>query len=282
MADPSLDSKSTQEKDAPVCKPAKHVLTSLKHNGIYVPPYDYHGFTIQTQGNTVKLTPKSEQMAVAWIRKRQSEASPPDKVFMKNFMTEFLQKLKEENNPTMGFLDDFSKRYLQAIETYGGNDIANPNAPIHKEIDFSQVANYVESEKQKKLNMTKEEKKALAAERKVKRDEMRQKYAFAEVDRQKLEIANWTAEPSCLFAGRGDHPQRGKWKEGPSEQDIILNWPLEKDGKPINPVPVGNWKAVVWEPTKMYVAKWQDKLTGKINYVWFSATAFLKQIREMA
>ena len=94
------------------------------------------------------------------------------------------------------------------------------------------------------------------------------------MDGQKLEIANWTAEPSCLFAGRGDHPQRGKWKDGPSEEDIILNLP------PDAPKPPGNWKGVVWEPHKMYVAKWEDKLTGKIKYVWFSDTAFLKQNRE--
>jgi DNA topoisomerase-1 len=273
MANPSVDRNISKEKDAPVCKPAKHVLTSLKHNGIYVPAYDYQGFTIKIQGNTIKLTPKSEQMAVAWIRKRQSEASPPDKVFMKNFMTEFLQKLQEENHH-LSFLDAFSKKYLQAIETYGGNDVANPDALIHKEIDFSQVANYVESEKQKKLNMTKEEKKALAAERKVQRDALREKFAYAEVDGQRLEVANWTAEPSCLFAGRGDHPQRGKWKEGPSQEDVILN--LSPDA----PKPAG-WK-VTWEPHKMYVAKWQDKLTGKIKYGWFSDTAFLKQNREMA
>jgi DNA topoisomerase-1 len=30
----------------------------------------------------------------------------------------------------------------------------------------------------------------------------------------------------------------------------------------------------------MYIAKWEDKLTGKIKYVWFSDTAFLKQNRE--
>jgi DNA topoisomerase-1 len=30
----------------------------------------------------------------------------------------------------------------------------------------------------------------------------------------------------------------------------------------------------------MYVAKWTDQLTGKIKYVWFSDTAFIKQNRE--
>ena len=37
---------------------------------------------------------------------------------------------------------------------------------------------------------------------------------------------------------------------------------------------------ITWEPNKMYVAKWIDKLTGKVKYVWFSDTAFLKQNRE--
>ncbi len=47
----------------------RHVMKSLKHNGIFVPIYDYKGFSIKINGQTVKLTPKSEQMAVAWIRK---------------------------------------------------------------------------------------------------------------------------------------------------------------------------------------------------------------------
>ncbi len=251
----------------------KHVLKTLKHNGIFVPQYEYKGFAVKIQGSNVKLTPKSEQMAVAWIRKRQSAASPPDKVFMKNFMREFLEQLKQEN-PMAGFLSKFSSEYLEKIENYTAIDVGNPNSTIHQDIDFSQVSNYVETEKQKKATMTSEEKKQLAAERKVKREALKGKFAVAEVDGQKLEIANWTAEPSCLFAGRGDHPQRGKWKDGPSEEDIILNLP--KDA----PVPPGNWKGVVWEPQKMYVAKWEDKLTGKIKYVWFSDTAFLKQNRE--
>ncbi|MBS7633191.1 DNA topoisomerase I, partial [Candidatus Bathyarchaeota archaeon] len=81
-------------------------------------------------------------------------------------------------------------------------------------------------------------------------------------------------EPSCLFAGRGNHPRRGKWKEGPKEEDIILNL------SPDSPRPEGNWKQIVWEPERMYIAKWEDKLTGKMKYVWFSDSAFLKQERE--
>jgi DNA topoisomerase I len=227
----------------------KHVMKSLKHNGIYVPLYDYKGFQIKIHGKPLKLKNKSEQMASAWVRKNLS-ASPPDQVFTKNFIREFLEQLKLEN-PT-----------------------ADLNIVSAEDIDFTEVKNYIEKDKADKLALTKEVKKQQAETRKVKRLEFKERFGFAEVDGQKLEIANWTSEPSCLFAGRGDHPQRGKWKDGPSEEDIILNLPPEV------PVPHGKWKGVVWEPQKMYVAKWEDKLTGKIKYVWFSDTAFLKQNRE--
>jgi len=243
----------------------RHILKSIVHNGIYVPPYDYKGFSIKIQGHTIKLTPKSEQMAIAWIKKTQSTASPPDKVFRRNFMQEFLEQLKTEN-PAMDFLNSFSPDYLKKIETDNTDKAGNA------EIDFFEVIQYIEQEKIKKLNMTQTEKKQQAQQRKAKREELKEKFGYATVDGEKLEIANWTAEPSCLFAGRGDHPQRGRWKEGPSKEDIILN--LSPDA----PKPEG-WK-IEWEPDKMYVAKWQDKLSGKIKYVWFSDSAFLKQNRE--
>jgi len=249
----------------------RHVMKSLNHNGIFVPIYDYKGFSIKLNGQTVKLTPKSEQMAVAWIRKSLSTVSPPDNVFKKNFMKEFLGQLKKEN-PSASFLDAFTSKYLTNVDAPATID--NGNQPTAQEIDFTKVCNFIEQEKAKKEALAKEVKKQQAEERKVKRLEFKEKYGYAEVDGQRLEIANWTSEPSCLFAGRGDHPQRGKWKDGPNEEDIILNLP------PDAPVPSGHWKGVVWEPDKMYVAKWEDKLTGKIKYVWFSDTAFLKQNRE--
>src|SRR4030067_846359 len=93
----------------------KQVLKSIKHNGIYVPPYEVKGSKSKIQGQTISLTVKSEQMAVAWIRKRQSALSPPDKVFMKNFMREFLEQLKAEN-PTLGSLPSFTSEYVGRIE----------------------------------------------------------------------------------------------------------------------------------------------------------------------
>ncbi len=250
----------------------KHVMKSLKHNGIFVPPYDLKGFSVKIQGQTIKLSEKTEPMAMAWSRRVLSTTiPPPDKVFTKNFMKEFLEQIKKEN-PSAGYLNTFIPQYLARIDNPPATQ--NNSGGQVNEVDFSQVKNFIIDEKAKKEAISKEEKKKQAEERKVKRLEFKEKYGYAEVDGQKLEIANWTAEPSCLFAGRGDHPQRGKWKEGPSEQDITLNLP------PDEPKPAGNWKGIVWEPSKMYVAKWEDKLTGKIKYVWFSDTAFLKQNRE--
>jgi DNA topoisomerase I len=256
----------------------RHVMKSLKHNGIFVPIYENKDFSIKIQGQTVKLTPKSEQMAVAWIRKTLSTVSPPDSVFKRNFMREFLGQLKKENS-SAGFLDGFSSKYLNSIDNSSAI-LNNGNQPLDCEIDFSEVTSYIEQEKQKKLSISKEEKKQQAEQRKANRLKLKERFGYADVDGQRLEIANWTAEPSCLFAGRGDHPQRGKWKDGPSEKDIILNWPLDENKKPLEPIPDGKWQGVVWEPDRMYVAKWEDKLTGKIKYVWFSDAAFLKQNRE--
>jgi len=247
----------------------KYVMESLRHNGIYVPPYDLKGFKIKIQGQTVTLTEKSEPMAVAWVRRILSTTiSPPDQVFTKNFMREFLEQLKEEN-VNAKYLESFTVRYLESMDSPLGNQTMGGE---QFEIDFSEIKRYVLDERAKKEATTKEEKKVQAEDRKVKRLEMKEKFGYAEVDGQKLEVANWTAEPSCLFAGRGDHPQRGRWKEGPSQKDITLN--LSPDA----PKPEG-WK-ILWEPDKMYVAKWIDKLTGKVKYVWFSDTAFLKQNRE--
>src|SRR4030067_3439701 len=117
----------------------RHVLKSLKHNGIYVQQYDHKKFTIKIRGeNELLLTPKREQRAVPWIRKRQSVLSPPDKVFMKNFMHEFLHQLELEN-PMNEHLKSFAAEYLQKIENYRADDICNPDSAIHKEIDFSKI-----------------------------------------------------------------------------------------------------------------------------------------------
>lgn len=247
---------------------AKHNLKSLWHNGVYVPPYDYKGLSIKVNGQRIKLSLKTEQMALAFAKKLQSKL-PPDKVFYRNFMQDFLQQLKDEN-PQLDYLEKVFEEHLRNVE----EDDFDPLTAVKSEIDFSEVLERLEQEKLRKQSMSKQEGKRLISRRKAERKALKKKYGHAIVNGKKVEIANWTVEPSCIFMGRGDHPKRGRWKEGPEEKDITLN--LSPDA----PRPEGNWKEIIWEPDKMYIAKWRDKLTGKMKYVWFSDSAFLKQKRE--
>ena len=76
------------------------------------------------------------------------------------------------------------------------------------------------------------EKKALAAERKAAREENKERYGWATIDGVRMEIGNYTVEPSSIFMGRGQHPFRGKWKEGPRHEDVELNLSPDADVPP--------------------------------------------------
>jgi DNA topoisomerase-1 len=82
------------------------------------------------------------------------------------------------------------------------------------------------------------------------------------------------SEPSGIFMGRGEHPLRGRWKQGATKQDVTLN--LSPDA----PRPPGEWAEIVWQPESLWVARWEDRLSAKLKYVWLSDTAPVKQRRE--
>ena len=219
-------------------------MKSLVHNGVLVPEVPpATGLKLKIRGKEVVLNALQEQMAMAFAQK-YGTPYVEDPVFVRNF------------------LRDFSKAL----------GIKPPLKP--GEVDFAPAIARVEEERQRKAAMTKEERKALAAQRKARREELKEKYGYALVDGERVEIANYTVEPSCIFMGRGKHPLRGRWKQGPRHEDIILN--LSPDA----PRPPGKWKAIVWEPNSLWVAKWRDKLSGKMKYVWLSDTAPIKQNRE--
>jgi DNA topoisomerase-1 len=217
-------------------------MKKLSHNGILIPKYEPKGFHIIFKGKKIALNPEQEEMAVAWVRKLDTEYAK-DKVFVRNFFDDFCKALGVE-----GFVKDF---------------------------DFSEIKAFIDKEREVKLNMSKEEKKKLAAERKAIREANKERYGFAIIDDESVELGNYTAEPSSIFMGRGKHPLRGKWKEGAKESDIILN--LSSDSK----VPAGKWKQIVWQPTSLWIAKWDDRLSGKEKYIWVSDVSPMKQEREI-
>jgi DNA topoisomerase-1 len=218
-------------------------MKHLHHNGVLVPPQiEGKGLTIKVNEEKIRLTREQEEMALAWAQK-MGTPYVKDHIFAKNFQRDFSKKLGIKVK-----LDD---------------------------IDFSNVVSFVQKERERKANLSKEERRQLKAQRKALSEANKERYGYAQVDEARVEVANYAVEPSCIFMGRGKHPLRGRWKEGPREEDIELN--LSPDA----PRPPGNWKALLWQPDAMWIARWQDKLTGKTKYVWFSESSVLKQRKDI-
>ncbi|MDH5448736.1 MAG: DNA topoisomerase I [Candidatus Bathyarchaeota archaeon] len=220
-------------------------MKHLIHNGALIPKRpEWRKLHISVQGKRIDLTPEQEEMAVAWVTKLGT-AYVEDPVFIENFFLDFRKALgtKKKVPP-----EDFN---------------------------FSPVIKQVEREKAYKLSLTKEEKKKLAAERKAIREKNKEKHGVAIVDGIKVEVGNYTVEPSSIFMGRGDHPLRGRWKRGAGKSDIILN--LSPDA----PRPPGNWKEILWQQNSMWIAKWDDKLRGKEKYIWLADSSPIKQQKDI-
>jgi len=220
------------------------MLEQLIHNGVVVPPPPPPlGLVLTIQGEPRALTPKQEEMALAWAKK-QGTPYVQDRTFARNFMADFSRALGLDSTLSLD------------------------------EVDFGPAIQIVEAERQARQQMTKEERKALAAERKARRETLRERYGYAIVNGERVDLANYVVEPSGLFMGRGKHPLRGRWKEGARHTDITLN--LSPDA----PHPEDEWGAIVWQPESLWVARWRDKLSGRLKYVWLSDTAPIKQERE--
>jgi DNA topoisomerase I len=220
---------------------------TLEHNGIIFPPdYESRGIQVKIKGQPVKLNLLQEEMIYQWAKKKDTPYVK-DEVFQKNFVADFAATFDGK---------------------YKGLRISD--------IDFTHAFKIVDQEKDAKLLMSKEEKKSIAQKRKELRDKMKSIYGKAILDGSEVEVANYMAEPPGIFIGRGDHPLRGKWKPKITQKDVILN--LGENAK----VPPGDWKKIVHEHDSMWLACWDDYISGKIKYVWLADTAGLKQERDMA
>lgn len=218
-------------------------LKQLVHNGVLIPdPISLQGFTITSRGQPLKLNPLQEEMAVKFVQKFGTPYFE-DKTFRSNFMEDFAKALGLKEKITV---DDF---------------------------DWSAIVRWVEAERVRKANMSKEEKKQLAQARKKIREERKERYGWATVDGVRMEIANYTVEPPSIFLGRGKNPYRGRWKAAIATKDVTLN--LSPDA----PTPPGEWAGREWRPDELWTARWTDKLSGKVKYVWFHDATPMKQGR---
>ena len=232
------------------------LLKQLVHNGIVIPePPEPVGLVITVRGKPVALTPEQEEMALAWARKKDTPYVQ-DEVFAANFFADFSAALGIDPPLTPS--------------TRRGSGL--PLTP--DEIDLTPAYAVVDAERAAKEAMTREERKAAAAARKEVREALKARYGYAIVNGQRVELGNYMTEPSGIFMGRGEHPLRGRWKEGARREDVTLN--LSPDAPPVE----GNWQEIVWQPESLWVARWKDKLADKLKYIWLSDTAPVKQQRE--
>lgn len=219
---------------------------NLQHNGILLPPlYKPQNIKIKICNVETDLSPIQEEMIYQWAKKKDTPYVQ-DKTFQKNFVK------------------DFAKTFTPIKKIK------------YKDLDLTDAYMVVEREKEAKLLMTKEEKKALATQRKEIREKIKGEYGSALIDGEVVELGNYMAEPPGIFIGRGKHPLRGRWKPRIYEKDITLN--LGSDAE----IPSGEWGGIVHENDGVWVAKWTDKLTEKTKYVWLSDTSYLKQEMDMA
>ncbi len=230
-------------------------MNSLHHNGILLPPkFKAQGLSLTIKGIETKLNPEQEEMALAWAKKIGTPYVE-DPIFQQNFHEDFSEKLG----------------YKTSL----------------KDVDYSNLHKLVLKEREDKAALSSEEKKKLTQERKTLREKNKEKYGKAFVDGEEVPLGNYMAEPNSLFMGRGQHPWRGHWKEGPDYKDIELN--LSPDA----PHPPGDWKEIVWDSEGMWIARWRDKLSakmkqrngeepvGKLKYVWPGDSSFLKQAKDI-
>jgi len=219
-------------------------MKQLIHHGVYIPHYEPVGLTLKHNGISFRLDAEAEQMAIAFAKKFGTNYAK-DPVFVSNF------------------LEDFSKK------------LGVPNVNGVEEFDWSNITSYLEREKKRKENLTREEKKQLSEERKKTRENLRKKYGYATVDGTCITLQNWIAEPPCIFTSKGKNPIRGRWKREIKRDEITLNLSERPEGLE------EGWKEIIWRSSCMWIASWRNPLNGKMKYVWFSPSSDIRQKREI-
>ena len=217
----------------------------LSHNGPAFPDsYESKGVAIKVNDKEITLNNLAEEMIYSWAKKKDTDYVN-DPVFRANFLKSLRPNLPKE---------------IKSISI--------------EQIDFTQAYNVIEQERSYKESLSKEEKKRITAERKVNRENLKERYGYAKVDGNECEIANWMIEPPGLFMGRGEHPLRGTWKPVIKEKDVTLN--LGKNEK----APKGEWGKVVHDDSAIWFASWRDYISKKIKYVYPSESSGIKQERD--
>ncbi|KAJ3384140.1 DNA topoisomerase 1 [Entophlyctis sp. JEL0112] len=217
---------------------------TMSHNGpVFPPPYVPHGVKMKYDGIPIELEPNSEEVATFFAGVIGTDYEK-NKTFCKNFFTDFLSVLALEKKPSP--IKSFEK------------------------CDFTPIAQYLAQLKEKRKQMTKEEKALIKKEK----QELEDKYGWAIFDGRKEKVGNFRIEPPGLFRGRGDHPKTGTLKLRVQPEQVTINIGADAE---VPPAPEGHsWGNVVHDNTVAWLATWKENVNENIKYVLMAATSSLK------
>jgi len=171
--------------------------------------------------------------------------------------------------------DTFNKNFWEGFrEVLGKNHVIKS---LDK-CDFTPMYDHHMAEREKKKQLTKEEKMRLKEEK----DKVEAKYKVAIVDGRQEQVGNFRVEPPGLFRGRGEHPKMGKVKKRVYPRDIVIN--IGKDAPmPEHPYGDQQWKEVRHDNTVTWLAYWKDTVNQKdFKYVWLGANSVFKADSDLA
>ncbi|KAL7696140.1 DNA topoisomerase IB large subunit [Lotmaria passim] len=220
---------------------------TLSHNGVLFPPeYEPHGIPIRYEGKIFKLTPEEEEVATMFAVMKEHDYYRME-TFRRNFFESWREILNKREHP------------IRRLEL----------------CDFEDIYQWHLREREKKLNRTREEKKAL----KQKQDEEAEPYRFCVWDGRQEQVANFRVEPPGLFRGRGQHPLMGKLKVRVQPEDITINI---GETAAVPPAPPGHhWGAVQHDHTVTWLAMWRDSVGGNFKYVMLAPSSSVKGQSDM-
>ena len=226
--------------------------TSLVQKGPYfkdiMDPYVPLKASLIYEGKKYLLNPREEKIASFYAKRKISESLgnvvdnwTKDKIFNQNFWKDFKKYLSPEHKI---IFKKFSK------------------------IDWSDII--LKINKAKDVVVTKEEK----IYKKALNEEKKREYGYALLDGKKEKIGNFVIEPQSIFYGRGQNPNRGKVKLQIFPEDVTINIGIN-DPIP-EPPPGHNWGNIVNDYESVWLARWNDSITGDIKYIMFSAEGRFK------
>ena len=219
----------------------------LEHAGIiFAPPYVRHNIPLIYDGEKIKLTLESEELASFYAAMPEDGPqlgnSKTRDVFQKNFFKDFLDTFKAGS-----VVRQFNK------------------------CDFSLIKQHLDREKTLKKAASDLEKK----QRKQEIVEKVLKHGYSLIDGRIEKMGNYNMEPPGLFRGRGEHPKTGSVKTRCFAESVSINL-SENACIPKANLPGHAWNSVRHDPYVTWLCSWVENVQDQNKYVHLAASSSFK------